>query len=603
MKEVEKIEDAQELRLFLVALKEANRLLQNRESERLRAENEMSLLFRQMEEELKGLRKENAALKKENAGLREKLEKASSDNALKTNTIFGRSTEKTADLMEQAENGTSAEDPLAEEMPEESAAENENAPVRRKPHGKRPKGKRKEDLSKLPRQVTYEYDEKELNRLFGEGNWKITGWHTTVKKEYLPSVVYAKEINTPVVSVGLAHVMECLPPKDILLPGSDATPSLAAAIMNNKFSLSLPIDRQAREMARRGITLSRQTMTNWVIRFSRDRFKIVYDHLAEVLKASGCTQCDETTLLVIRDGRRAGRKSYMWVHITSELADEHPIAVFTYEPDRSADHLRDFYDGYIGEIICDAYSAYRTYETENGDVVVLCGCWMHSRRRWAEALRIRDTKGLTKEEIDALPEARALRLIGEIYQAEMPLKGLSATERLKERKRLVKGKVDAYYAFLNTINLEDPGLSEKALDAVRYSLNQKEYLCRFLEKGNVPMDNGACERTIRSLAVGRGNWMFSTSIKGAESNAIMYSLVETAKMNGADTYFYLKYLLERTPSSPELQVSHKYLDDLMPWSEAYKAYEAAQKKALCMERIPPSEDDPIGKKLMRTDAA
>ena len=160
MKEVEKIEDAQELRLFLAALKEANRLLQNRESERLRAENEMSLLFRQMEEELKGLRKENAALKKENAELREKLEKASSDNTLKKNTIFGRSTEKTADLLEQAENGTSTEDPLAEEMPEESAEENENASARRKPHGKRPKGKRKEDLSKLPRQVTYEYDEK-----------------------------------------------------------------------------------------------------------------------------------------------------------------------------------------------------------------------------------------------------------------------------------------------------------------------------------------------------------------------------------------------------------------------------------------------------------
>ena len=120
IKEVEKIEDAKELRLLLAALKEENCLLRNRESERLRAESEMSLLYRQMENELKGLRKENDALKKENEALREKVSRMTSDNALKANTIFGRRTEKLYDLMDEAEHGADTEDPLSEDMAEET---------------------------------------------------------------------------------------------------------------------------------------------------------------------------------------------------------------------------------------------------------------------------------------------------------------------------------------------------------------------------------------------------------------------------------------------------------------------------------------------------
>lgn len=600
--EIGKIEDAGELRLRLVALMEENIRLRNRESERISSEKEKSILYQQMENELKGLRKENESLKK-------KLQKAQDTNTLKTNKVFGRQTEKLSDLMDQAENGSTPSDPLAEDAQEgeelspDSIGNKTNAKEGGKSRGKRHKGKREEDLSKLPRQVEYDYDEEELDRIFGKGKWWLIDWHSTIKKEYIPAVVYAHEIRTPVVSVGLEHTMECLTPKNILLPGSDATPSLVAAIMNNKFSLSLPLDRQAREMARHGVVLSKQTMSNWVIRFSTENLIQVYSHLAKKLKKSGYTQCDETTLLVIRDGRRAGRKSYIWAHITSELGTEKPIAVFCYEPDRSADHLRDFYDDYIGAIICDAYSAYRVFEMENGDRIILGGCWMHSRRRWAEALRIRDIKGLSREEIDNLPEAKALRLIGEIYQAENPLKETSAGERLRRRKSEVKEKVDAYYSFIEGIDVEGPAVSEKMADAIQYSLNQKEYLCRFLTDGNLPLDNGACERSIRALAVGRANWLFATSPKGAESAAIMYSLVETAKMNGANVYYYLKYLLENAPFSPQLKVSEKYLDTLMPWSEEYRKYETAEKKKVFENCIPPSQPDPVRRKLKKTIAA
>ena len=113
------------------------------------------------------------------------------------------------------------------------------------------------------------------------------------------------------------------------------------------------------------------------------------------------------------------------------------------------------------------------------------------------------------------------------------------------------------------------------------------------------MDNGNTERKAKSLAIGRGNWMFCTSPRGAKALAIMYTLVETAKSNGADVYFYLKYLLEKAPTSPNLIMGKKYLDELMPWSEAYRKYEKEQKQMLLDICLPPSEVEPTGKKLMR----
>ena len=597
IQEINKIDDVGELRRRLIAMKKEQIESGNRESEYLRVQTETALLCQQLRDEAKGLRHENEEMRK-------KLEKLDSKDKLDTNRLFGRKTEKIDDLLNQSSENGSTADPISEDAPE---GQEEDAPeTGKKTHrgrtGKRRSGKRKEDLSRLPQRTVYEYDPEELDRVYGKGNWRVVSWHGSTKKEVIPAIVYAKTTYTPVLSVGLEHVMVSVPPRDMLLPGSDATESLVAWIMNNKFVLSLPLYRQEAEFARRGIALSRQTMSNWIIRFSRDRFCQVAGRMAELLKASGCTQCDETTLLVIRDGRKARRKSFMWIHVTSELSDGHPIAVFTYEPDRSTQHLRDFYDDYIGRIICDAYCAYQTFESENEETVIICGCWMHSRRRWAEALRIRDVKGLSEKEIDELPEAKALRLIVDIYREENKLKGMDAAERLRGRQTAVREKVDAYFSFLESIQLDDPSISEKMKDAVNYSLNQRKYLCRFLKKGDVPIDNGYCERLAKAFAIGRGNWMFCTSPKGAEAAAIMYTLVETAKSNGADVYFYLKYLLEKAPSTPELKVGRKYLDELMPWSEEYKSYEVRQKKELLETALPPSDEEPTGRKLMKYTA-
>ena len=624
-KQIASIDDVAELRRMLIKLKKENIEISNRESERLKAEKEASLLYQQMKEERNGLAAENKRLLKENEELKEKLSHTQDQNTLKTNRLFGRKTEKTADLLRAEQNGEETKDPLAEDgMPEdvraqqtpssdsdkdaentekEKNSENTGDIQKKKKRGKRKTGKREMDLSRLPRCTKYEYDPEELNQIYGEGNWEIRGWHESVKKGYIPAVVYAEVTCTPVLSVGPEKELHCLPPKEMLLPGSDATSDLVAGILNNKFSLHLPLNRQEGEFARFNVNLSRQTMDNWVIYFSKETFFRIYGWMEKLLKQCDCTQSDETTLLVIRDGRTAGRKSFMWVHITSELDSSQPIAVFCYEPDRSAEHLRQFYGEYVGQILCDAYCAYHTFEKEQEGKVIICGCWMHSRRRWADSLRTRSVKGMTKEQIDSLPEVRALRLIGDIYQEDQKLKGESVENRLAGRATHVKEKVDAYFAFLDEFNLEDPQIPEKMRDAISYSLNQKEYLTRFLKSGKIPIDNGACERRIRPLAVGRNSWLFCTSPAGAEATAIMYTVVETAKLNGANVYYYLKYLLEKTPPAALPALSQKAMEDLMPWSEKYKKYEAEQKATIQKMLDSLSDEEPTikkEKKMMRS---
>ena len=590
-RKIETVDDVAELRRLLLASEERIMEYRAREEERLKAEKEASLLFRQMSDELKGLREENRKLK-------EKLSHEAGQNTLKSNEIFGRQTEKTAALLKASPG--EAEDPLSEdaypdgESQSLTAASNPKQPEKAHKRGKRRKGKRAKDFSALPRRIRYEYDEAEIDRIYGKSSWTLIGWHETARKGYIPAIVYADITCTPVLAVGPGKDLACIPPRCTALPGSDATHALLAGVFSNKFSMHLPLNRQEGEFARFGAALSRQTMDNWVLRFSREAFLRVYEWMEKLLKKSSCTQSDETTLLVIRDGRSAGRKSFMWVPITSELSEETPIAVFCYEPDRSTDHLRQFYDDHVGQIICDAYCAYHTFEMERGGAVIVCGCWMHARRRWAESLRIRNVRGMTHEQIDALPEAKALRLIGDIYREDQKFKGKSAAERLYGRKTAIRQKVEAYFAFLKEFDLENQELPEKLRDAVSYSLNQKDYLTRFLNSGNTPIDNGACERRIRPFAVGRGNWLFCTSPKGAEATAIMYTLVETAKLNGANVYYYLKYLLENAPSPSMPPLSARAMNDLMPWSETYRRYEAEQKREIqdLLDRL--SDEEPAG---------
>jgi hypothetical protein len=267
----------------------------------------------------------------------------------------------------------------------------------------------------------------------------------------------------------------------------------------------------------------------------------------------------------------------MWVHTSSELLDCPPIIVFCYELTRGTDHLRTYFQEFLGYITCDAYVSYQVLEDESDGKIQATGCLMHCRRYFAEAFFVRNVAEMSDEELKSLPETKALLLIREVYQEENRLKEMTAEERLAARKELVAPKVDAFFAYVRSLDDSDEAFSDRMKKAIQYAVNQENSLRRFLTDGNIPCDNGHVERVIRSYSIGRANWLFADTIDGAKVNAIMYSIVETAKANHVNVQYYLQYLFEQLPLR-RARGEQDFMADMMPWSEAYQKYEKGKQR-------------------------
>ncbi len=551
------------------------------EEERGYRENNANAL-RAMHEEFLKCQQEKEVLQAKVNDLKAALEATAAKDSLKTREIFGRTTEKLSDLICGSEAEESVDEAFEECYDETSARvlaftpAKETERSRHISHGARPctktgKHSRRTDLDALPQRSTFEFDRDALDQKYGEGNWRIAHWHRHRTIERTRPVTYTLNTYTAVISYGTEHMIETQP-YETLLPGSFASASIVSDIMYSRFVLYTPYYRLETASQDAGSLLTRQTMCNWVTRFALNFFGPIYDRLQELELMIPYHQCDETTMLLLQDGRKAGSKSYIWCHITSEQYSGSPICLYAFELTRGTDHLRKFYEDFKGFITCDAYCAYQTLEKEKAGVIIVCGCMMHLRRRFADSLILIDKKGMTPEMIADLPETKALAMIGKIYDTDEPLKTLSAEERKKKRQRYVKPLVEEFYSYIESLDAEDPKMSAKLKDAIRYSLNQKEHLCRFLEDGSIPMDNGACERAIRSVATARHNFLFCNSLDGANALSIMFTMAETARANEANPYLYFRYVLEEMPKHME-DTDRSFLNDMLPWSLQYRIYE------------------------------
>lgn len=540
------------------------------------------------------LHKEVEELRKENKELSYALTLTAEKELLKTNELFGRTSEKLSDGFDSVsdiEIIDEAETEVVIPFPSKCTAipthnsdkYNNKLDYNSLPlSGKKPKKYKKgTDLSKLPSVDRFILKIEQLDELYGKGNWRIAHWKKHTKVEHSRVTLYAVNYYSPVISVGLEHRLITVPYK-CLLQKSFVTESLMLEIIYQKFFMAATFYRLEKSFRNFGLNLSRQTMSNWFLRFTFDFFSLIAERLHELMLEIPYHQCDETTCTVIRDGRKAGSKSYIWVHITSELLDTHPIVEFCYELTRGTDHLRKFYEDFEGFITCDAYCSYHTLEKEKQDIITVCGCAMHLRRRFFQSLLLADKNNLSQKQLNELPESIALSIIGEIYNADEKLKTLSSKERKQLRDKNVRPLVDKFYNYISTLDTSDPLMSSRLKDAINYAINQKKYLCRFLDDGHIPIDDGATERHIRSFAIGRNNFMFCNTIEGAQALAIMYTVVETAKANHVNVYTYLRYILEEMPQYLEGK-DRSFVDKFLPWSEEYAEYEKTQSSHISID--------------------
>ena len=487
---------------------------------------------------------------------------------------FGRHTEKLDEIAGQLSLFNEAEACFDVQSPEPTIDEVVGAAL--KP-SRRPKkqGQKEEDLKDLPQEVIpHDVSTEKLNALFGEGNYKSMPDEICWQLRFEPAKWIAeKHIIKVYVGTDGLHQDEFLrgDHPNTLYRGSIATPSLVAGIINSKYVNSSPLDRTAREFQINGMNLSKQTMSNWVIRSAERYFQPVYDLMIRTQLQAHVNQCDETPVEVIHDDRPAGSKSYMWVHLTGELSPVPKIIVYEYQKTRHSDHPKEYYKEFKGILMTDGLEQYHKLSREN-EGLINANCFAHARRHFANAIKAMGSGNA--EAVKASVAYKALVRIGAIYDLESTLKGLSPEERLKERQSSIKPLVEEYFAWIKDIFHQGLVLAKsETAKGLAYSINQEEYLKVFLTDGEVPIDDSASERALRNFTIGRKNWVTINTVRGAQASAVIYSITETARANGLNVYYYIKYLLEQLVSlMDELgNIEQSRLEPLMPWSKTLPA--------------------------------
>ncbi|CCO07641.1 transposase (fragment) [Desulforamulus hydrothermalis Lam5 = DSM 18033] len=259
---------------------------------------------------------------------------------------------------------------------------------------------------------------------------------------------------------------------------------------------------------------------------------------------------DETTVQVLREpGKTAVSNSYMWLYRTSGDT-KRQIVLFEYQPSRSSTHPQQFLKGFRGFLHTDGYAAYHTLPE-----VTVVGCWVHMRRKFEDAL-----KAIPDSERAVSSASDAVRRIGLLFHLEEQWESLTPEERYKLRLEKSKPLAEAFFGWLQTLTV----LPKTAMGkAVHYALEQSEWLMNVYLDGRTELSNNRSENAVRPFALGRKNWLFCNTVKGAISSSVVYSIVETAKANGLLPFEYMKFLLETVPST-----SVGELDALLPWGEA-----------------------------------
>ncbi len=429
------------------------------------------------------------------------------------------------------------------EQVESQATEQESIEV---PAHTRKRGKRKPLPEDLPRiEVVHDIAEEEKQCACGAEKSRI-GEATSEQLDYIPAKIqvikhirykYACKICEGIESDG--PEVSIAPMPELLLPKSIATPGLVAHIITSKYADALPLYRQEKIFERLGIELKRQTMASWVIKVAQ-KCTVLLELLNQEIRSGPLIQIDETGVQVLDEpGREATTKSYMWVFRGGK--PERPVLLYQYHPSRSGEVAKTFLGDYTGYVQTDGYVGYEFVDDMPG--VKHLGCWAHVRRKFYEAVKAHGNVKKKKKKGNA--EA-ALDYIGRLYAIEQSVadRNFEPIQVYELRQKKAVPILKEFREWLDEKSLVTPpsGLLGKA---ITYALNQWNRLTVYVEDGRLQPDNNLAENAVRPFVVGRKNWLFSATPDGAYASAALYSLIETAKSNNLEPYWYLRYLFDR----------------------------------------------------------
>ena len=484
--------------------------------------------------DVQGLQQLVVRLQEENSLLSSRATVLEEELKLLRHKIFGRRSERFSEE-ETTQSILFHEAHGAPEEPEQTEGTVEVAAHRRIKRGRRPLP------ADLPREdVVHDIPEGEKICSCGEPLVRI-GEETAEKLDIIPVQLKVIRHIRPKYAckkcqgLDIAHPVKIAPMPAQIIDKSIVTPGLLAFVLVSKFCDAIPFYRQEKQFARIGIELSRADFCNWTAQAALQCDPLMELFLDEI-RAGPVIQMDETRVQVMKElDRPDTAQSFMWVMRGG--APGKPVIVFRYHPSRSASIPLQYLTGFRGHLQTDGYDGYGEVGALPG--IMHVGCWAHVRRRFDEAAKSSKKSGSAHE---------ALGRIGKIYRIERDLRAqeLSPEGFVQSRKDQVLPILHDFKQWLETKTLQVPP-SALLGKAVNYALKEWEKLLHYLDSPYLTPDTNMIENAIRPFVIGRKNWLFSGSPRGAHASATLYSLIETAKANGIEPYRYLRYVFTKLP--------------------------------------------------------
>ena len=335
-----------------------------------------------------------------------------------------------------------------------------------------------------------------------------------------------------------------------LIEKSMASPSVLAMLLTTKYVDGLPLHRFETVLSRHGIEIPRQTLARWVIQCG-EHLQPLLNLMRDRLMESPVIHCDETRVQVLKEpDRDPTSQSWMWVQASGP--PDRKVVLFDYTSSRAQEVPLRLLENYRGYVMTDDYAGYNALALQLG--IERLACMAHARRKFIEAQKVQPKGKAGRADM-------ALALINKLYGIERELKDASDEQRLtgrQEKSLPILGQLKSW------LDKTQPHVTPQSVlgKAVSYLASNWSRLERYIEVGYLPIDNNPAERAIKPFVIGRKAWLFSDTPKGAVASAQLYSLVETAKINGQEPYTWLRHVLERLPHT------HSVADyeALLPWN-------------------------------------
>ncbi|MEQ4202003.1 IS66 family transposase, partial [Pseudomonas syringae] len=334
-----------------------------------------------------------------------------------------------------------------------------------------------------------------------------------------------------------------------LIEKSMAIPSVLAMPLTTKYVEGLPLHRFETVLSRHGIEIPRQTLARWVIQCS-EHLQPLLNLMRDQLFESPFIHCDETRVQVLKEpDRDPTSQSWMWVQASGP--PDRKVVLFDYTTSRAQEVPLCLLESYRGYVMTDDYAGYNALSLQPG--VERLACMAHVRRKFVEAKKVQPQGKTGRADV-------ALVSINKLYGIERELKDVSDEQRYIGRQKKSLPELTKLKAWMETT--QPQVTSQSALGkAVNYLAHNWSRMERYIEAGFLPIENNAAQRAIRPFAIGRKAWLFSDTPKGATASAQIYSLVETAKLNGQELYTWLRHVLERLPHAASVED----YEALLPW--------------------------------------